>query len=73
MEIYKGEGLRGRTYYVFNRNKKPEIAITEAARESRNARWNMTIIPVWVNGNELYTEPTKGTVKMMAVVRRGKG
>lgn len=69
MEIYKSEGLRGRTYYVFSRKKKPEIAIQEAARESKNAVKDMLIIPVWTNGMELYLEPTKGAIKALAVVR----
>lgn len=72
MEIYKADGLRGRTYYVFDRKKNPEKAIAEAAKASRNAKSEMTILPVWVNGLNLYLEPTKGAVKMMGVVRRAK-
>ena len=72
MEIYKGEGNKGRVYYVFDRKKKPEIAIQEAARESKNAVKDMLIIPVWTNGIELYLEPAKGAIKAFAVVRKGK-
>ena len=72
MEIYKADGKTGRAYYVFDRKKRPEDAISEAAHASKNARADMEIISVWVNGMELYLEPTKGAVKMMGVVRRAK-
>ena len=68
MEKYKGK----RTFYVFNRKKKPALAILEAAREAKVSTRDMQIIPVWVDGLNLYLEPTKGAVKMMGVVRRSK-
>lgn len=71
MEIYQESGKTGRKYYVFSRKKKPEIAIAEAAHEAKEARANMVTIPVWVDGDTLYTEPTRGAVKMMAVTRKG--
>ena len=72
MEIYKADGKTGRTYYVFDRKKNPTEAITEAARYAKNAVKDMEIIPVWVNGMDLYLQQTKGAVKMMGVVRRAK-
>jgi hypothetical protein len=69
MEIYKSDGYRGRVYYVFDRKKNPSTAIIEAAHASKNSRENMITIPVWVNGMDLYLEPTKGAIKALAVVR----
>ena len=66
MEKYKGK----RTFYVFSRKKKPAIAILEAAREAKVCVSSMEILPVWVDGLNLYLEPTKGAVKMMGVVRK---
>lgn len=72
MEIYKADGKTGRTYYVFDRKKNPTEAITEAAHVAKYSVKDMTTIPVWVDGINLYLEPTKGAVKMMGVVRRAK-
>ena len=72
MEIYKAEGLRGRTYYVFDRKKNKADAIAEAAKEARYAKKDMEIIDVWTNGLDLFLSPKKGAIKTYAVVRKGR-
>lgn len=72
MRIFKANGKTGRTYYVFPRKKKPELAIEEAAREAHHHKDDMTIIPVWIKDGNLYLNQVKGTEKMIAVIRKGK-
>ncbi len=70
MEIYKESGQSGKVYHVFDRKKKPEKAIEEAARYQKIGRAKMETVPVWIKGDTLYTEATRGAKKMLAAVRK---
>ena len=72
MDIFKDAGRTGRVYYVSPYKVDPDKAIAEAAHASKNARHSMQIIPVWVKGDDLYLDKTKGAKKHLAVVRKGK-
>ncbi len=71
MEIYKGNGESGRVYYVFPPATNYRTAIKEAARAGKNGVSKMTTIPVWIKGDDLFLEKTKGARKTIAVVKRG--
>lgn len=74
MDIYKESGLRGRTYYIFDKNTDPETAAIEAARASKNARGVMEVYEVWIREDgqgftDIFPNYRKGAVKMLAVTR----
>lgn len=58
-------------YFVFDRKIKPNVALTSVARYTHYAATKMEVIPVWVLDDDLYLKPTKGALKMSAVITKG--
>ena len=74
MRIVKAHGKTGRTYYVFPRKKKPELAIEEVAREKHINPKNLKSTIGKIKGNELFlhTYSPDYDSRVVVVYRRTK-